>query len=141
PAKPAWQRQAWRRGAEAHLSNAALPGAPGGRGGRGGGGGAAAAAAGARGARNGPGGAPAFPQTGAGGQGGRGRGGNTTLALKAEPAAFGALAGGTDELAPCAAALLARLTWPGKLVAADAPVVAPLTAPQQAMYEAGQTVY
>src|SRR5205085_4393948 len=97
--------------------------------------------AGARGARNGPGGAPAFPQTGAGGQGGRGRGGNTTLALKAEPAAFGALAGGTDELAPRAAALLARLTWPGKLVAADAPGVAPLTAPQQAMYEAGQTVY
>jgi mono/diheme cytochrome c family protein len=64
------------------------------------------------------------------------------VTLSREPAAFSALAAGGQELSPRAATLLARLTWPGKPAAADAPPpVAPLTPAEQQLFTAGQTVY
>ncbi len=141
---PAWQRQAVLAGLEAALAGAPLPGTPAARGNA-----AAAAANSAPGGRGGPGGARAFPDApanaggrGAGGGGvGRGRGG-TTLSLSREPASFAALAGAGGEMGPRVTSLLARMTWPGKPAAAGAaPPVAPLTAEQQQLYAAGQTVF
>jgi mono/diheme cytochrome c family protein len=143
-ARPAWQRQALLKGAEAQLVGAQLPGAAPGRGA--GARGANAPGRGARGARDGPGGAPAFARPGAGaapaGAGaGRGRG-NATVTVSSAPSAFAALAAGSDDLSTRAKAVLARVTWPGKPPAADAPpAAAPLTAAEQQLFTAGQTVY
>jgi mono/diheme cytochrome c family protein len=64
------------------------------------------------------------------------------LSLSREPSAFTALAKSTEDLAPRAATVLARVTWPGKVVAADAPPPpAPLTAAEEQRFNAGQTVY
>jgi mono/diheme cytochrome c family protein len=154
--RPEWQRAALLRGAEVALLNAPAPGTPAGRGGRG----VAAAGRGcdpnAPGARGGPGGAPAFPREGGagraavagdeagaggagrGGRGGRGGGANL-LRLNREPADLSALAASGGDLGTRAAALLARIEWPGK-PGASAPV-APLTAEEQQRFAAGQTVY
>jgi mono/diheme cytochrome c family protein/glucose/arabinose dehydrogenase len=148
-ARPAWQRQALLRGAEAQLVGAPLPGAVAGRGagavaGRGAGArGANAPPSGTRGARDGPGGAPAFARPSAGTTTGAGRGrGNATASVSRAPAAFAALAAGTDDLSTRAKAVLARIEWPGKAPAADAPpAAAPLTAAEQQLFNAGQTIY
>jgi len=149
---PDWQRSAIVRGAEVALLGAAAPGSPAGRG-RGG----AAARGGdptAPGGRAGPGGAPAFPREGgagraanageppaagalAGGRGGRGGGG--PLRVNREPTAFRELSAAGGDLGTRAAAVLARVEWPGK-PGASAPV-APLTAAEQQRFDAGQTIY
>jgi mono/diheme cytochrome c family protein len=152
--RSAWQRQALLAGAEAVLAGTPLPGAPPARGSAN----AAAATNTAPGGRGGPGGARAFPDEsaapgrgGAGraagggrgaGTGGRGRGGGSSLSLSREPNAFVALAAGGGELAPRAANLLERMTWPGKAPAAGAaPPIGPLTPEEQKLYATGQTVF
>ena len=147
--RPAWQRGALIAGAEAVLAGAALPGAAPGRGA----GAAVAANSAAPGGRGGPGGARAFPDDpvtarggsagagAAGGRGGRG-GGGATVALSREPAEFSALASGTGDLSTRASNLLTRMNWPGKApVAGGQAPLAPLTAEQQKVYDAGQTVF
>jgi mono/diheme cytochrome c family protein len=137
-----WQRAALLRGAEAALLNTPLPGS----GRRGGGGGGAAATAGANsapGSRGGPGGAPAFPGSQRGDAPARGRGAAlAAVPVTREPSGLIALAETGGEMGDRAKALLARLTWPGKLAAADAaPAAKPLTAAEQQRFEAGKTVY
>jgi mono/diheme cytochrome c family protein/glucose/arabinose dehydrogenase len=153
--RPAWQRSALLRGAEVALLNVdAVTGRGRGRG--------APAAADAPcptcpGGRAGPGGASAFPRApgaadpsllegNAGGaaaapeagRGGRGRGARPPLKLAREPA-ITALAANGGDLSSRLTAVLARLEWPGKPgMAAPA---APLTAEEQARFEAGRTVY
>ena len=152
--RPEWQRSALLRGAEVALLGAAAPGSPAGRG-RGGVGAARGGDPTAPGGRAGPGGAPAFPRGGGagraagadepdaaapqrGGRGGRG-GGTNLLKLNREPAALSELAGGGGDLGTRAAALLARIEWPGK-PGASAPV-APLTPAEQQRFDAGHTIY
>jgi mono/diheme cytochrome c family protein len=155
-ARPAWQRSALLRGAEVTLMGAAAPGSAPGRG-RGGVRGAAAADAPCPtcpGGRAGPGGASAFPRTrGAAdspaGEGeptaappgrGRGRGAaRPALKLTREPALVALAAGNGGDLSTRAKELLARLEWPGKPGMAAA--AAPLTAAEQARFDAGRTVY
>ena len=161
--RPAWQRSAVLRGAEVALvPNTPMPGntsrgvAPS----------ITATAVGTPGApcptcpggRAGPGGAYAFddarPQAAAtpaaagggrgGGPGGRGAGGGRgrggpRLQILREPAAFAALAGGSDPLATRAANVLARIEWPGKPGAASP--ATPLTAAEQQRFEAGREIY
>ena len=151
--RPAWQRSALLRGAEVALLGMPAPGTP--AGGRGRGGAAAAADApcfDCPGGRAGPGGAAAFPQgrsaapaaeggRAAGpGRGGRGRGGagGPALKLTREPA-LGALAARDEDLGKRAAAVLARVEWPGKPGAA-APVT-PLTPAELVRFNAGREVY
>ncbi len=150
--RPAWQRSAILRGAEVALLGRAMPAPPTRRGG------GAPAAAGTPlpcptcpGGRAGPGGAyafrdpaPAQPTGGGRGAGGRGggrggRGGGAGVTLNREPAAFATLAAGKDELATRAAAVLARVNWPGKPGAPAA--LAPLTATEMARFEAGREIY
>ena len=59
--------------------------------------------------------------------------------LSREPETLAALAAKPNELGPRAAAIMARVEWPGKPGAA-API-APLTAEQQVRFNAGQEVY
>src|SRR6185503_5922896 len=152
--RPEWQRSALLRGAEVALLGATAPGnAPGrGRGGLGAGRGGDPTAPGGR---AGPGGAPAFPREGGAGRAantdepgaaaapGRGRGGRgggaTVLKLNREPVSLSELAGAGGDLGTRAAALLARIEWPGK-PGASAPV-APLTPAEQERFEARHTVY
>ncbi len=80
-----------------------------------------------------------------GGRGGGGRGGGrgggpaARVTLAGEPVALTTLAAGTDDLAPRAAAVVAKLDWPGK----PAPVVEVprLTAEEQARFDAGSELY
>src|SRR3954467_783061 len=132
--RPAWQRSAVLRGAEVALvPNTPMPGAA-----RPGAAPSITATAAATpgapcttcpGGRAGPGGAYAFDDAreqaaatsagrGArgGGRGGRGAGGGRggpRLQIVREPAAFAALASGSDTLASRAADVLARIEWPG----------------------------
>jgi mono/diheme cytochrome c family protein/glucose/arabinose dehydrogenase len=152
-ARPAWQRSALLRGAEVTLLGAVAPGSAPGRGR-----GAPAADAPCPtcpGGRAGPGGASAFPRTrGAaadppGEEGepaaappgrGRGRGAaRPALKLTREPALAALAAANSGELSTRAKAVLARLEWPGKPGMAAA--AAPLTAAEQARFDAGRTVY
>ena len=145
--RPAWQRDALLEGAEAALLGGPLPGS--GRRGAGSGRGAAPAAASATapGGRAGPGGAPAFPGSRPGdapaAAPGRGRGNQqAAVPLTREPAALTQLASTGGETGKRAAALLARLTWPGKPVAAGAaPAAAPLTPDEMKRFDAGKAVY
>jgi mono/diheme cytochrome c family protein len=59
--------------------------------------------------------------------------------LNREPAAFVAVANGSDALAARAKSVLERVTWPGKPGAA-APV-APLTPAEEQRFRAGQEIY
>jgi mono/diheme cytochrome c family protein len=138
--RPAWQQSAMMRGAEVALLNAVMPGGGGGRGNRGGGGGTPGDNT-EPGARGGPGGAPAFPREGGGGGRGGGRGAAPPpLRLPAEPDIVRlAAAEPANDLGKRAAALLPRLTWPGKPNAA--PAAAPLTAEEQARFNAGRETY
>jgi mono/diheme cytochrome c family protein len=146
--RPSWLRSALLRGAEVQLLG--LDAATGrGRG-------APASAPDAPcptcpGGRAGPGGASAFPigRAGDGGRGsapggrgsapgGRGPGaGRPALKLEHEPAIV-ALAARNDDLSTRARDVLARLEWPGKPGVA---AVAPLSAAEQARFDAGKLVY
>ena len=161
--RAAWQRAALLRGAEVSLvPNTPMPGTvrrgtapsitatatatagapcPTCPGGRAGPGGAYAfddarepPAAGSASSRGGRGGGPG----GRGAGGGRGRGGPRLQILR-EPAAFAALAGGSDALASRAANVLARIEWPGKPGAANP--VTPLNAAEQQRFDAGREIY
>ena len=129
--RPAWQRSALLRGAEVAVLGAAMPGGMGGR--RGGPPVAQAPCPTCPGARGGPGGAYAFPQAPPPPPARR------VVRLSREPATLAALAGKQDELGTRAAALMARVEWPGKPGAA-APVT-PLTADEQVRFRAGEEVY
>jgi mono/diheme cytochrome c family protein len=124
-------------GAEVTLLGAAAPGSPA----RGRGRGAAVANAPCNtcpGGRAGPGGAAAFP-TAPTAPAGRGRGATSpALKLTREPSIAALAAASGDPLASRASALLARLTWPGKPGTA---AVTPLTAAEQARFDAGKTIY
>jgi mono/diheme cytochrome c family protein/HEAT repeat protein len=136
-ARPAWQRSAVLRGAEAALLGQSMPGG----GGRGAGGGGRQNAGAAPGTRGGPGGSPAFPRAG---ESGRGRGAFAPITLGREPA-IAALArndsagGDSAGLGSRAAAVLARLTWPGKGDAA--PAATPLTPEEQQRFNDGRELY
>jgi mono/diheme cytochrome c family protein len=131
-AAPAWQRSAMLRGAEVTLLAAAMPG--GGGGGRGAGTGTTPSAR--PGSRSGPGGAPAFART----EPATPRAANVrALKLGREPALVALAAQDKGEFGTRAAAVLARVAWPGKPPAADA--APPLTAEEQQRFEAGREVY
>lgn len=129
--RPQWQRAALIRGAEVALLGAAMPGTPARRGGPGL---PAPPCPTCPGARGGPGGSYAFPQAPR-----RAPVSPRPTRLSKEPAAFTALAATTTDLGPRAAALLAKLEWPGKPGAA-APIT-PLTPEEQKRFEAGRDVY
>jgi mono/diheme cytochrome c family protein len=138
--RPAWQQSALLRGAEVALLAAVMPGGGGGRGNRGGAGGGGQGDNTEPGARGGPGGAPAFPREGGGGGGGRGRGAAPPpVQLPGEPVLVRLAAQKSTDVGKRAAALLPRLTWPGKPNAA--PAAAPLTAEEQARFTAGREIY
>jgi mono/diheme cytochrome c family protein len=129
-----WQRSALLRGIEVAVLNAPMPGSAGRR--------AAAPMANAPcptcpGGRAGPGGAYAFPRDTAPTP--AGRGGQRTVRLSREPAAFSAVAAAGGDLGARAANVLARIEWPGKPGMA-APVPA-LTAEEQQRFDAGREVY
>ncbi len=129
-ARPKWQRAALLRGAEVSVLGAAMPGTPSGRRG------AALPAPPCptcAGARGGPGGAYAFPQEA------RPAPVRRFVRLSREPTSLAALAKNPDELGPRAAAIMARVEWPGKPGAA-APIP-PLSATEQTRFNAGQEVY
>jgi mono/diheme cytochrome c family protein len=135
-ARPPWQRAALLRGAEVALLGAAMPGTSARRGGP--------AIPNAPcptcpGGRAGPGGAYAFrdPAAAPAPPTGRGAGGRT-LKLAAAPAALSELAAGSGDLAKRAAAVLARVEWPGK---PGTVAVTPLTADEQKRFDAGREVY
>jgi mono/diheme cytochrome c family protein len=137
--RAAWQQSAILRGAEVALLSAVMPGGGGGRGR----GAQAAENDTEAGARSGPGGAPAFPRETGGATRGRTGGGRGAapppLQLAAEPSIVALAANGSTELGKRAAALLPRLTWPGKPNAA--PAAAPLTAEEQQRFDAGRETY
>jgi mono/diheme cytochrome c family protein/glucose/arabinose dehydrogenase len=136
--RPAWQRSALLRGAEVSLLGAPAPGTPEPRG-RGRATAEPAPCPTCPGGRAGPGGAPAFPAASASGSGrGRGTAGGPTLKVTREPA-LGALASkDTTALGKRAAAVLARVEWPGK---AGVVAAAALTPDEQARFNAGREVY
>jgi mono/diheme cytochrome c family protein/glucose/arabinose dehydrogenase len=141
PRRANWQRAALLRGAEVAWLGAAMPGA--------------STASGQRGAvtaplscptcpggRAGPGGAYAYstPEDFVVATGrARGRGSARSVRLNREPVELLSLAAGADALSPRVAALLERVTWPGK--PGEATPIAPLTAEEQLRYEAGREVY
>jgi mono/diheme cytochrome c family protein len=129
-----WQRQALLRGAEIGVAGAAMPGMPARRGGPA----VAPPCPTCPGARGGPGGAYAFRET-APTAAGRGRGGVRSVTLSREPVKLTAIAAKGGETGKRAAAVLARINWPGKPGAA-APV-RPLTAAEQQRFAAGQEIY
>jgi mono/diheme cytochrome c family protein len=132
-ARPVWQRSAVLRGAEAVLLGTTMPG--GGRFGTPGAGRRAGAPA-AAGRRGGPGGTAAFPRPAAAP---RNQTSMPALPLSREPALVEVAREDRGELGQRAAAVLARVAWPGK---ADAgPAVVPLTPDEQQRFAAGREVY
>jgi mono/diheme cytochrome c family protein/glucose/arabinose dehydrogenase len=133
-AKADWQKSALLRGVEAAVLNAPTPGSVARRN--------APVVANAPcptcpGGRAGPGGGYAFERPNARGAGGRG--GQRTVRLSREPAAFSAIAAAGGDLGTRAASVLERIEWPGKPGAA-APIP-PLTAEEQQRFEAGREIY
>jgi mono/diheme cytochrome c family protein/glucose/arabinose dehydrogenase/HEAT repeat protein len=129
--RPQWQRAALLRGAEVALLGAAMPGTPARRGGPTL---PAPPCPTCPGARGGPGGSYAFSQAP--------RPAPVSprpTRLSKEPTTFSALAATTTDLGPRAAAVLARLEWPGK-PGASAPIT-PLTPEEQKRFEAGRDIY
>ena len=131
--RPDWQRTALLRGVEVALLGSMMPGTPPRRSGPGPL--ANAPCPTCPGGRAGPGGSYAFPQVPARGTGNVRR----PLRLNREPEALSALAASSQPLASRAAAVIARVDWPGKPGAA-APIP-PLTADEQARFDAGAQVY
>ncbi len=130
-ARPQWQRSALLRGAEVSVLGAAMPGSP--ASGRGRAALPQPPCPTCAGARGGPGGAYAFPQAPPPPPVRR------LVRLSREPLTLAALAQKPDELGPRAAAIMARVEWPGKPGAA-APIP-PLSAEEQVRFNAGQEVY
>jgi mono/diheme cytochrome c family protein len=136
--RPVWQRAALLRGAEVTLLGAEAPGSTGGRGrGRGLAPGGDAPCPTCPGARGGPGGAPAFPvargeRQGAGAEG-------APLRLSREPALASLASANEGDLSTRAAALIARVEWPGK--PGGRAEAAPLSAADQARFDAGRSIY
>jgi mono/diheme cytochrome c family protein len=167
--RPSWQRSAVLLGAEVALVGASPLPQPAGRGGQRGAAAAAEPCPTCPGGRAGPGGASAFGGGGGGragagrgaaadaggrgraagaarggaarggGRGGRGGGGGTVVRLTREPALAAFAAGRSDGFGQRAAAVLARMEWPGKPGMAAA--VTPLTAEEQQLFTAGREVY
>ena len=152
PSRPEWQRSALLHGAEVALLGAAAPGSEGERG-RGAGRGAdpQEPCPSCPGGRAGPGGAPAFARgngaaaaeeggaRGAGGGRGAGRGRGNAPALKLSRApAVASPDASNGGIGSRLAAVLARVEWPGK---AGVAAVTPLTAEEQARFDAGRTIY
>ncbi len=131
PNRPLWQRSALLRGAEVALLGAVMPGTAGRRGGPNL---PAPPCPTCPGARGGPGGSYAFPQVPAAPPVAR-----RPTRLSKEPQTFSALAATTTDLGPRAAAVLARVEWPGK-PGASAPIP-PLTPDEQQRFDAGREVY
>jgi mono/diheme cytochrome c family protein len=131
PNRPLWQRSALLRGAEVALLGAVMPGTPARRGGPNL---PAPPCPTCPGARGGPGGSYAFAQVTPAPTVAR-----RPTRLSKEPQAFSALAAMTADLGPRAAAVLARIEWPGK-PGASAPIP-PLTPEEQQRFNAGQEVY
>ena len=90
------------------------------------------------GGRAGPGGAYAFPRPENWPTASAGRGSSSPLRLATEPTALVAAAGSGGELAERVAAILGRMSWPGK--GGDVEVT-PLTTEEQRRFEAGREVY
>jgi mono/diheme cytochrome c family protein len=74
-----------------------------------------------------------------GGGAGRGGGAAPALRLNREPSTFAAISARSDDLGTRAAAVLARIDWPGKPGGAAA--VTPLTAEEEQRFAAGREVY
>ncbi len=131
-----WHRAGLTRGAEIAVLGTTMPGTPARRGGP-----AlpSAPCPTCPGARGGPGGSYAFgdmernPPTGGRGAGVR------TLRLNAEPSALTAMAATGGELGTRAAALIARVEWPGK--PGMAAPLAPLAPAEQQRFNAGREIY
>ena len=137
--RPPWQRAAALRGAEVAVIGGQLPGPPPRRG-RGPAAGVDPPCPTCQGARGGPGGGYAFPGVLEAQQQARGgRAAGPSLRLNREPAALASVAARTDDLAPRATALLARIEWPEKPGSTNALV--PLTATEQQRFDAGREVY
>ena len=141
--RPAWQRAAMLRGASVTLLGSEAPGSPARGRGRGAAGDAPCPTC--PGGRAGPGGAAAFPTArGAAPEGetpapARGRGAQRPpLRLTREPALVALAAANAGDLSARAGELLARIEWPGKPGVA---AVTPLTADEQARFDAGKVVY
>jgi mono/diheme cytochrome c family protein/glucose/arabinose dehydrogenase len=138
-ARAAWKRAAILRGAEVSVAGGQLPGPPPPRG-RGPAAGVTVPCPTCEGARGGPGGAYAFPGVREAQQApAAGRGGTANLRLNRQPAALSAVAAGGGELAPRAAALLARIDWPDKPGARTA--LPALTPAEQQRFDAGREIY
>jgi mono/diheme cytochrome c family protein len=133
-ARPDWQRASLLRGAEVALAGAPMPGTP-----------APVRAASSAtapcpacpGGRAGPGGAYAFARPANWPAGGRSN--TPALRLTREPKPLTDLAAATGDLSARAAALLARVSWPGK--PGDAAAPRPLTAAEQQQFDRGREVY
>ena len=140
--RPEWQRAAVLRGTEVAVLGSPLPGAPARRGGGPGPSATPLPCPTCPGGRAGPGGEYAFPGVieaqRANAPAATGRG-NAPLRLNREPVALSTLSTGSDPLATRAAALIARVEWPGK-PGARAPI-APLTMTEQQRFDAGREIY
>jgi mono/diheme cytochrome c family protein len=135
-----WQRSALLRGAEVALLGAPTPGSSAERARPAPAPAVAAPCPTCPGGRAGPGGEYAFARPEAGSNGpGRARGRGPTLRLSREPAPLSALLPAVDDFGARVAAVLSRVTWPGK--PGDAAPVPALTAEQQQRYAAGQVIY
>jgi len=134
--RPEWQRSDLLRGSEVALLNTAMPGTPArGRS-------AAPPPPNAPcptcpGGRAGPGGSYAFAQVPAAGRGNANA--RRNVRLNREPAALTALATSRGDLATRAAAVLARVEWPGK--PGMAAPIAPLSPEEEVRFSAGAEVY
>jgi mono/diheme cytochrome c family protein/glucose/arabinose dehydrogenase len=135
PARPDWKRSALLLGAEVAFAGAPMPGTP-----------SPARASNSTnppcptcpGGRAGPGGAYAFPRP-ADWPGPGGRSNAPALRLTREPKPLTDLAAGNGELSARTAALLNRVTWPGKSGDADAPRT--LTVAEQRQFDRGREIY
>ena len=133
--RPEWQRSDLLRGSEVALLNTSMPGTPG-RGTR------AAPPPSAPcptcpGGRAGPGGAYAFEQVPATGRGNANA--RRSVRLNREPVALTALATSRGDLATRAAAVVARVEWPGK--PGMAAPIAPLSPEEEVRFNAGAEIY
>ena len=135
PARPDWKRSALLLGAEVAFAGAPMPGTP-----------SPTRASNSTnppcptcpGGRAGPGGAYAFPRP-ADWPGPGGRSNAPALRLTREPKPLTDLAAGNGELSARTAALLNRVTWPGKSGDADAPRT--LTVAEQQQFDRGHKIY
>jgi len=139
PTKAPWQRSAMLGGVEVALLDRSAPGSvPRRAEGRSG-----ESCPTCQGARAGPGGAAAFPtardaeDSPVAGRRGRGRA-RPLLMVSREPAIVSLAHAASDPLSTRADAVLARVGWPGKPGAAS---TAPLSAAEQARFDAGREVY